>query len=923
MRLSNTAPALSLRRTAALLVLFLTALAVSLWGGSSVNAADGPTVTGVAITSGAGSDKTYALGQNIRVTLTFSEAVNVSGTPQVAIDMDPAEWGTKWAAYQSGSGSSSIVFAHTVIEPNYSTRGIAVLANSLRLNGGSITSVSSGTAAALSHAGLDHDPNHKVDWQASAPTVLALAVTSLPGEDYTYAKDDVIEVSVALSEAVTVTGTPQIAIDMDPAHWGTKWASYARGSGSNVLTFSHTVVEPNYSTQGVAVLSNSLRLNGGSITSTASGAAAILAHAGLAHDPNHKVDWELSTSTETVVWCQRTAPSSVTALTIGKGAVVSWTLPDNLDDSCEVTGFVVTALSESSPIGYSASISDTQARTHTFRDLTPGDYRFSVGIQYPSGDSDGLVTMEANEVPDACISLAIKPYARNAVSGRITSINGTGCEARATFDLELKRSSDDYWRGYSALPWRYVDTQSDASLPHFIFYGIDPNVAYDFRISAYDASGDKYATTGQSVTITSQDPSATADANSPAGVRLFANNHGNLVVLWDAFTAPAGRTLTNMVVEWKSCADPNSATGCTGAASSATVDASDTRHRITGLTDGLYYTVRVAAHTHANGQPPSTATNAWSVWAPAVRTWFEPTQVWLTAAQHASGRFFVQSKNNKNFGGATVCSGSSAEGDISINCPDGTLVHVEATGSINVAARYELDGVRVSSTRSSGREGGPGAPAVFASGGDGTLVVEWDEAGTNGAVGSIDQYIVRHRSGTSGSWTNTVKGVNDRSHTFTGLANGTWQVHVRARTDGNDNDPNTQDTTRLGFQSEILTITLASGNTATVELPRVRVIPGDSQSLIVEWDLVTSGSLPYAYQVRHRASGATSWTRSDHLFPRATQRICLSIVCDNSNPRNYTITGLTGGTRYEVEVRARNANGWGEWTFTKSGRPND
>ena len=57
-----------------------------------------------------------------------------------------------------------------MVEPNYSTRGIAVLANTLELNGGAIRSATSGGSAALGHTGLDHDSNHRVDWrQATAP----------------------------------------------------------------------------------------------------------------------------------------------------------------------------------------------------------------------------------------------------------------------------------------------------------------------------------------------------------------------------------------------------------------------------------------------------------------------------------------------------------------------------------------------------------------------------------------------------------------------------------------------------------------------------------------------------------------------------------------------------------------------------------
>ena len=87
----------------------------------------------------------------------------MTGAPQIAIDMDPAEWGTKQAAYQGGSGTGSLTFTHTVVEPNISTQGIAVLADTLELNGGTIQS--DGLAAQLAHAGLSHDADHKVDWE--------------------------------------------------------------------------------------------------------------------------------------------------------------------------------------------------------------------------------------------------------------------------------------------------------------------------------------------------------------------------------------------------------------------------------------------------------------------------------------------------------------------------------------------------------------------------------------------------------------------------------------------------------------------------------------------------------------------------------------------------------------------------------------
>ena len=154
--------------------MLLALIALSLNPGAA-SSQSGPSVTGVALTSAPNSGNTYTLGETIRVTLSFSEAVEVTGTPRLKIDMDPAHWGQKWATNESGSGTASLTFAHEVVEPNRSTRGIAVLANTLELNGGTVQSTT-GTDALLAHVGLDHDSNHKVDWLANRPATGALTI---------------------------------------------------------------------------------------------------------------------------------------------------------------------------------------------------------------------------------------------------------------------------------------------------------------------------------------------------------------------------------------------------------------------------------------------------------------------------------------------------------------------------------------------------------------------------------------------------------------------------------------------------------------------------------------------------------------------------------------------------------------------------
>ena len=134
-----------------------------------------PTVDGVAISSTPlhdtdknGTPETYGLNEKIRVQLTFSEAVTVTGTPQLTIKMDP-NFGEKQANYESGSGGAVLTFAYTVVSPNISSEGVAVLADTLALNGGTIRAGQRN--AELGHAGLAHDAAHKVNYTLTVPNI--------------------------------------------------------------------------------------------------------------------------------------------------------------------------------------------------------------------------------------------------------------------------------------------------------------------------------------------------------------------------------------------------------------------------------------------------------------------------------------------------------------------------------------------------------------------------------------------------------------------------------------------------------------------------------------------------------------------------------------------------------------------------------
>ena len=119
-----------------------------------------PTVSSVSITSSPGADNTYATGDTITVSLSFSEAVTVSGTPYVVVDIGEQPRNFKY----SGDGSSAAAqpFSYTVLVGDRDTDGVSLRANSLTLNGGTIQATDDSTNATLTNAAMTF-ANHKVD----------------------------------------------------------------------------------------------------------------------------------------------------------------------------------------------------------------------------------------------------------------------------------------------------------------------------------------------------------------------------------------------------------------------------------------------------------------------------------------------------------------------------------------------------------------------------------------------------------------------------------------------------------------------------------------------------------------------------------------------------------------------------------------
>ena len=257
-----------------------------------------PTIWRVYLSGGFG--KPYTVGTEIRVRVEFTESARISGRPQLALDFDGTPKTSEWAGGWRGS------FSYAIQEGDRDSDGVAIGANAISLNGGTVRD-GAGNDAVLTHGAVAAVSHIKVD--AVVPTVSSIAITSDPGDDDTYGAGDRIEVTVIFSEVVEVWNVtrsdmpgdrwPQLELDIGGE---ARTAEYQSFTGAEVV-FEYTVQDGDTDENGIALGANKLALNGGAIFDYAEnhpiGAGidfwdvpldAVVSHDAVSDDAGHKVD---------------------------------------------------------------------------------------------------------------------------------------------------------------------------------------------------------------------------------------------------------------------------------------------------------------------------------------------------------------------------------------------------------------------------------------------------------------------------------------------------------------------------------------------------------------------------------------------------------------------------------------------------------
>ena len=349
-----------------------------------------PTISSIAITSDPDDDTwidgsafqsgVYGIADRIEVTVTFSEDITVTGSPQLKLDIGGS---AKTAAYESIDGRAA-VFSYTVAEWDNDTDGVAIGANKLTLNGGSIRDATD-NAADLSHEAIAAQIGHKVDGVRPRLSRFAFILSNPGASNGFYTAGEELYIDTVWSESIRFSDDPPptVLVDFDGA---TK--TFTFGNPFGLLSFIYMIQSGDYDADGPTVAANSIQLGGGWIRDTA-GNPAVLTHGALAANSAFKVDAVLPYVTSVEI---TSSPDSSSGYISGEAIEINVTFNEPV---------TVPRIARSDVSGYPKPKMTIdvggQARTASFHSTDSNSVLFTYVVAPGDQDSDG-VSIDANKL---------------------------------------------------------------------------------------------------------------------------------------------------------------------------------------------------------------------------------------------------------------------------------------------------------------------------------------------------------------------------------------------------------------------------------------------------------------------------------------------------------------------------------------------
>ena len=487
----------------------------------------------------------------------------------------------------------------------------------------------------------------------------------------------------------------------------------------------------------------------------------------------------------------------------------------------------------------------------------------------------------------------------------------TGGSEVTGYDLRYIRSDAP---SKADVNWTERDSVWSSGALQYTVSSLTNGVRYDLQIRAVNIAGD-----GRwSVTISA------APQTIPAAPTIASLTPGDetLTIAWSAPTDTGGSTIQGYDARYIRSDAPDKSdddwTERDGIWTSGALE-----YALSGLTNGVRYDVQLRAVTGAGNGPWSATASATPQTAPGAPTinlitvgdgalavsWSAPSDTGGSAVTSYDVRHIRSDAADKSDDSWTERDGIWTSGALeytvdSLTNGVGYDVQVRA---VNVAGEGPW-----SAAASATPQTVTDAPAVnLITPGDGALAVSWSPPAEDGGS-AITSYDVRYiRSDAldkaDDSWTvrDSIWTSGDLEYTLSGLTNGVgYDVQVRAVNDAGD-----------GPWSATATDTPRT----TPGAPTIDVITPGNYALSITWSAPADdgGSAITSYDLRYIRSDATdkaddSWTVREDIWSSGLLQYGLN---------ESTGFNLSGGVRYDVQVRAVNAVGNGSWSASETGTP--
>ncbi|WP_446831834.1 fibronectin type III domain-containing protein [Candidatus Foliamicus sp.] len=464
-------------------------------------------------------------------------------------------------------------------------------------------------------------------------------------------------------------------------------------------------------------------------------------------------------------------------------------------------------------------------------------------------------------------------------------------KAGASFD-----AADDLWTDIAG---------SGASTTSYTVGSLSNNTAYVFQVRAVNAVGAGASSAAQTAT-----PEAVAPGR-PQNVTAVGGN-GGIALSWDVLPEATG---------WQyrlKQGDSNSPWGSAPWTDIAGSSAVTTMHTITGLTNGLVYTIRVRAVRDGKNGLAREVSATPQLSAPFAPSGFAATpgngQVvlrWDDSQDASITKWQMRHKAGTSFAATddlwTDIAGSAAStnGHTVTGLTNGTqyVFEVRAVNAVGTGA----ESVAVTATPAPD----PAltlsvASLTVAEGGSGTFTIALATAPSANVTVSVTQ---------AAATANADVTVDKTSLTFTAGNYSTAQTVTLSAAHDDDGD---DDSASLllsasgggyGSVTGSVDVTVTDDDEAPAQPMGFTATSGDGQ-VVLSWDDPADASIS-KWQVRHRVG--SSFAATDDLWT--------DIAGSTDSTTSHAVTGLTNGTQYVFQVRAVNAVGAGAASAAQTATP--